>query len=251
MRFRIPVSLVLLFAFTAGASEVERLMLPIAPSVVFCGYDSRYETRLLVYNGGDRRVDRLCVDAECGDFDPRVAREFSGAFAGGLPLPLFVYLPPDDAGAMRMSLLVESSQRSRPAERSYTEIPVVRDSDFRNGPMQFVGVRMDPGFRQTVRIYSPDSYARGEVMMRVYSLDTSEELHSCSHELWPVSFDPSREGRPKHPSFGMECDMSEHVVAYGQKVRIELEPVTPGLRYWAFVSVTNNETQHFYTVLPR
>jgi hypothetical protein len=34
-------------------------------------------------------------------------------------------------------------------------------------------------------------------------------------------------------------------------VRIELEPITPGLQYWAFISITNNKTQHFYTVLGR
>lgn len=59
------------------------------------------------------------------------------------------------------------------------------------------------------------------------------------------------EGRDVRPSFGMECNMSDHVPAEGQKVRIELEPVTPGLKYWAFLSITNNKTQHFYTVLPR
>lgn len=251
MRFRISVSVVFLFAWVGGASETERILLPIAPSVVHCGYDSRYETRLLAYNDGEKHVGRMCVNGECGSLEPGTAREFSGQFAGGLPLPVWIDLPRAEAETMRMSLLVESSERSRPAGRSFTEIPVVRESEFRDVRMQFVGVRMDPGFRQTIRIYGLDSHARGEVMMRVFSLETGEEVHSCIHELWPVSFEAGDGGLAKHPSFGMECDMSEHVLAYGQKVRIELEPVTPGLRYWAFMSITNNETQHFYTVLPR
>ena len=45
--------------------------------------------------------------------------------------------------------------------------------------------------------------------------------------------------------------MSEHVEANGQKVRIELEPLTEGMKYWSIISITNNRTQHFYTVLPR
>ncbi|MGK2857047.1 MAG: hypothetical protein ACSLFQ_07565 [Thermoanaerobaculia bacterium] len=251
MRFRISVSVVLLFAWAAAASEIERILLPIAPSVVYCGYDSKYEMRLLAYNDSAKQIDRLCVNGECGSFEPGAAREFSGQFAGGLPLPVWIDLPRAEAEATRMSLLVESSERGRPAMRSYTEIPVVRESEFRDVRMQFVGVRMDPGFRQTIRIYGLDPYARAEVMMRVFSLETGEELHSCVHELWPLSFETGDGGLAKHPSFGMECDMSEHVLAHGQKVRIELEPVTPGQRYWAFISVTNNETQHFYTVLPR
>jgi hypothetical protein len=49
----------------------------------------------------------------------------------------------------------------------------------------------------------------------------------------------------------MECDMSHHLHVRNEKVRIELEPLTEGLEYWALISVTNNKTQHFYTVLGR
>lgn len=45
--------------------------------------------------------------------------------------------------------------------------------------------------------------------------------------------------------------MSENLERNGQKVRVEIEPLTPGLKYWAFLSVTNNKTQHFYTVTAR
>ena len=30
-----------------------------------------------------------------------------------------------------------------------------------------------------------------------------------------------------------------------------VEPLSEGLKFWAFVSVTNNKTQHFYTIVPR
>lgn len=32
---------------------------------------------------------------------------------------------------------------------------------------------------------------------------------------------------------------------------LEIEPVTPGLRYWAFVTVTNNATSHVTTITPQ
>jgi len=251
MTLRFAVALALVMNSSLFASDYERLLIPIAPSVVYCGYDSRYETRLLLFNDATRPLERLCVDNQCASLGAFEAKEVSGDSAGGLPLPIFVYVPRAEAPSTGMSLLVESSQRSRPDERAFTELPIVRESDFRAVKMQFIGVRIDSDFRQTIRIFGLDPQAHGQVNMNVYSLETSELLHSCIHDLWPLSSDLTAEGLPKRPSFGMECDMSEHIPTRGQKVRIELEPITPGLKYWAFISVTNNKTQHFYTIVPR
>jgi hypothetical protein len=35
-----------------------------------------------------------------------------------------------------------------------------------------------------------------------------------------------------------------------ERLRIEIEPLTPDVRFWAFVSTTNNETQHVTVTLP-
>lgn len=40
-------------------------------------------------------------------------------------------------------------------------------------------------------------------------------------------------------------------MVFHDTVRAEIEPLTEGLRYWAFVSVTNNETQHVTTITPQ
>lgn len=34
-------------------------------------------------------------------------------------------------------------------------------------------------------------------------------------------------------------------------VRVEVEPLGEGARFWAFVSVTNNETQHVTLITPQ
>ncbi|MFP5246636.1 MAG: hypothetical protein ACLGH0_08070 [Thermoanaerobaculia bacterium] len=243
-------TLLLVFALPVFAADYEQVMLPIAPSVVHCAYESRYETRLMAYNGDEVALGRLCTEGRCRDVNPNTGTEISGDFAGGLPLPAFVYVPKEIAAGMRMSLVVESSERSRLDERAYTELPIVRASDFREGKMQLIGVRMDPEFRQTIRMYGLDGTQSSNVMMRVFSLETGEKVHECIHYIGPLTSETTAEGLQLRPAFGMECDMSEHVPAYGQKVRIELESMTPGLKYWAFMSITNNKTQHFYTVLP-
>ena len=248
---RIAVVLVALLApVTLFAADYEQLMLPIAPSVVHCGYESRYETRLLAYNSDGEAPARFCAEGRCNELRPNTGSELGGDYAGGTPLPAFLYVPKEVADDIRFSIQVESSERSRLEERAFTELPVVRAGDFREGKMQLVGVRMDPEFRQTIRMYGLDGLQYGEIMMRVYALGSGEKIHECVHYLWPLTSEKTAEGLQLRPSFGMECDMSEHVPADGSKVRIELEPLTPGLKYWAFMSITNNKTQHFYTVLP-
>ena len=242
--------LVLSSALPLAAADYEQLLLPIAPSVVHCAHDSRFETRLLAFNTNEHGRTSVCTDRECGELAPMGAKEFLGDDAGGTPLPAYIYLPKNAADDLELSIVVESSHIDRIEERSFTELPVIRTSEFRSGKMQFIGVRMDPEFRQSIRMYGLDGSSFAVVMMRVYSLESGELLHECEHLLMPIG-ETDAQGLHTRPSFSMECDMSEHVAANGQKVRIELEPVTEGLKYWALISVTNNRTQGFYTVLPR
>ncbi|HYC88707.1 MAG TPA: hypothetical protein VEO54_05815 [Thermoanaerobaculia bacterium] len=245
------VALVLLAALPLLAADVEQFLLPVSPSLVHCGYDSRYETRLVAFNDNALKSDVLCATGDCASVQPLATVEFSGGYAGGTPLPAYVYLPKESAERLRMSLIVESSELSRLDERSYTELPIVSARDFTRGKMQFVGVRVDKGFRQTVRMYGLDGTKSGQVMMRVYPMDSAVLMHECLHDIAPITLEKTPEGHDLRPAFGMECDMSDHIPANNQKVRIELEPVTEGLEYWAFISITNNKTQHFYTVLGR
>jgi hypothetical protein len=44
---------------------------------------------------------------------------------------------------------------------------------------------------------------------------------------------------------------SEKLEHDGQSVRVVIEPLTEGLPYWAFLTITNNKTQHFAIVTGR
>lgn len=243
--------LLALFALPVAAqvtvNEYDQYLLPFEPSVTHCGYESRYETRLVAFNGAGTTA-RFCYSGRCNDVPANSGVDIGGDYAGGLPLPAFIYVP--KGAPFSASVSIESAARANPGDRSFNEMPVIPTSQFRDGKMEFIGVRMDPGFRQAVRIYGLDG-APAEVMMRVYPLGSNELLHSCVHYLDVMSSEVNEDGLPLRPSLAMECDMSDHVASYGQRVRIELEPITPGLKYWAFISVTNNKTQHFYTLLPQ
>jgi hypothetical protein len=230
-------SLALVLPLAAG--ELEKVLLPIAPSVVYCGYHSKYDTRLVAYNAADRKV---------GELDANRGRVVEGQQVL-IPMPAFLYVPREDADHLQMSLMVESSETNRPEERSYTELPVVRERDFKAGKIQIVGVRMDEGFRKTLRIYALDGSSWTGVRVRVFDLGSSVPAYEHEYALIPTA--KNEAGLDSGPAFNMECDLSEYIPSYGRPVRVELEPTTPGAKIWGFVSVTNNVTQHFYTVVPR
>ena len=86
---------------------------------------------------------------------------------------------------MQLSIFIESSHVDHLDDRGFTEVPVIRTSEFRTGKLQFLGVRMDPEFRQSIRMYGLDGSSYATVMMRVYSLESGELLHECIHLLHP------------------------------------------------------------------
>lgn len=239
----------LAIAVPAFAVEYERLMLPVAPSVVYCGYHSKYDTRLIAFNGNSAKVERFCSDESCGALPAGTGTVVSGEL-DTVPRPAFIYVPKDVARNMLMSLIVESTDVARPEERSYTELPVVRESDFRADRIQIVGVRMDDGFRKTLRIYGLNGAEGALVRVRVFALHATRPAYEHDYWLYPQE-GLNAQGLDAAPSFNMECDLSGYVHNYGAPIRVEIEPLTPGAKIWAFVSITNNVTQHFYTVMPR
>jgi hypothetical protein len=243
-------SLLCAFALPIFAQEMEQVLLTVAPSLVMCAYNSRYDTHLVVYNQNARKVMAACAGDGCGEIGPTAGREITGN-ASSVPLPTFLYMPKADADGVRMSLIVESGDRDNQEDRSFAELPIVRASDFVDKKLTFVGVRMDPGFRQTLRIFGLDGTTFGKVQVRAYDLATEELVYDEPMWLWPLSDERNDQGQALRPSFNMECDLSGDIPANGHQVRLEIEPLTEGLKFWAFVSVTNNRTQHFYTIVPR
>jgi hypothetical protein len=250
MRIVALAALLCAVALPIFAQEMEQILLPVAPSLVMCAYNSRYETHLVVYNQNARTVKTECAGDGCGEVGAAAGREMAGN-AASVPLPTFLYMPKADADGLRMSLIVESGDRDKLEDRTFAELPIVRASQFVDKKISFVGVRMDPGFRQTIRIFGLDGTTYGTVQVRAYDLTTEQLVYDETMWLWPMSDERNEQGLALRPSFSMECDLSADIPANGHHVRIEIEPLSEGLKFWAFVSVTNNKTQHFYTIVPR
>ena len=233
-----------------SAQETDQLLLPVAPSVMHCANNAEFATRLVVYNRNRRPVQLQCAAAACGDVSAVAGRAMEGPEVLDA-YPSFLYLPKSDAEGVGMSLLVESNPMDHPEDRELQELPIVRASDFRASKLTLVGLRMDPGDRQALRIFGLDG-TFGQVMVRAFDLSTNELLYEEEHSVWPLTDERTADGRPLRPALSIECNVfSELPQVSGQYVRIEIEPITPGYRIWSLISVTNNKTQHFYTIVPR
>jgi len=244
----VVASLLCALALPVAAQETEQLLLPVEPSVTHCANFAEFVTRLVVYNPNRRSVRLQCAGDACGEVSPAAGRAVEGAESAAYPT--FLYLPKSDAADVGMSLIVESTDMDH-SNRELQELPIARTSDFRDSKLTLVGLRMEPGYRQALRIFGLDG-TFGEVMVRAYDLSTNALLYEEEHLLWPLTDERTADGRPLRPSMSLECDLfSEMPELNGQYVRLEIEPITPGYRIWSFISVTNNKTQHFYTIVPR
>jgi hypothetical protein len=130
---------------------------------------------------------------------------------------------------------------SRQAEALGAEIPVVREKDFFGRPLELLNVPTDLRFRVALRVY--DRGLPAAIGLTIYSFNTDESLVSTF--LFP--------GR-QNPAY---VQISDLIATYPQlagkgPLRITLTPPIQGNpSLWAFVSVTNNETQHVTTISPQ
>jgi hypothetical protein len=177
--------------------------------------------------------------------------------AGGALNPPAAIIEAEPADDLAFHLRVQDV--SRQAETWGTEVPVVRERDMRTQTFALVNIPVTDGFRNTLRIYDIDGRSDADVRVRLFSVtlqpvagpgvssSPDQLLGERLLRLAPPAFEPSR-----NPGYLQIGDLSE-IASLGaaERVTIEIEPVSPGLRIWAIVSVTNNATQHVTTVTPQ
>lgn len=139
-----------------------------------------------------------------------------------------------------------------------TEVPVVRERDLLSETAYLLDVPLDPRFRLHFRAYAVSSLT-GEAHLRATVLDdaTGEILAVVPLRLNPGGFGapkPLLEGeRPSHPAYA-EIGALHTLIPAGRgttRLRVMLTPESPGLKYWAFIAITNNDTQHVTLVTPQ
>ena len=165
-----------------------------------------------------------------------------------------IYVGRDNANDVPMNLRIRDVSRS--ATNFGTEVPVVREADLHiDTPIRLLGVPIEPLFRQHLRVYGISSPSgTGVLRVRVFDRDSDVVLGERELLLTPgigknIARDDELVG---YPSYDEVSDLRVLVpVGFVGRVRVEVSSLTSGLKYWAMVSVTNNETQHVTLVTPQ
>lgn len=127
------------------------------------------------------------------------------------------------------------------------EIPVVRESSYRRDLINLIGIPLEATgtkYRYSLRIYDPDETGLGRVRVRAITEDGQEELGTIEVPLlkWrdPQYLAPAyaeiSEFRSAFPGFRPN--------GFNRYIRLEISAMTADLRFWAMVSITDNETLH-------
>lgn len=258
-------SLLLVFGSLAQAQTVEKLLLPIAPQRVPGAFGSEWVTDAVVTNMSDSpiRVTRdlppVCV-ALCTPF-PIPAR--STAFVTDIPRSADVrgtYLFVESGRTHDLSVTLRTRDLSRQNETWGTVIPVVGADDLFAARFGLADVPVEPQFRSTLRIYDVDAETTPAVRVRVYRIDPQRDPANNS-----VLSDADTLLLDVTPAFNLPAPGTRAIfpasveiplwllpeLANAGRVRVQIDPLTGERDYWAFVSVTHNETQHVTVVTPQ
>lgn len=234
------------------AVDFERILLPVAlPSEVPGAFGSRWVTHLIARNDTDAAViitpsPAGCAITVCPTREVSARTTVIPEFAPAFPHPgafLFVSRP----GSDHVTFNLRVQDVSREALTWGTEIPVVRQQDVHTDRLTLLDVPTDTRFRSALRIYDFDGSSGSVVLVRVFDLSGADVLAETTLQL----NSPGGISDPSVPGFAQVLSLSDTFPqTINRRLRIEITPQTAGLRFWAFVSVTNDETQHVTLITP-
>ena len=227
----------------------EAILIPL----IFAGkgaFGSEWTTDLWVYNGNAFDVTqlgpfitRVCIVAPC----PSPLEALSTVKYGTLGAPPFprgaiMYVPRDGGPGLHFGLRVRDLTRQ--AEALGTEIPVVRERDLRAGAFSLPDVPNDGRYRVKLRIYSLETL-KGPVVVRFHRMTFPfTQAGTTMVEASAATRDT--------PAYA-EVDLEQIFAEFTEQgpFRVEIRPPLIGKpAYWAFISITNNQTQHVTVVTP-
>ena len=242
-------------------AQYEKVLIPIQARDVPGAQASRWRSSLAITNHSEQEADVTgygpCDVNSCPNPPPIPAN--STVFpATGTVFPdngAFVSVRTTDVEKVTFQLRVQDI--SRQAQTWGTTIPTVRESQaFTTGTASLTDVVQNADFRSMLRIYGFDPEAAQRlVRVRIYGIDPRRTEpggagDSLLYErvltigLHPIALFTAA------PMF--ELPLWTVTELQGQeRLRIEVERASADLRFWAFVSITNNATQHVTVVVPQ
>lgn len=227
----------------------ERVLLPLFTAPITGQHGSEFRSEFLMMNRSNEPLVGYGLEFVCpvlcgGDFLRTFTLEpdfIETDFVRTGNPGQFVFLP--TARMADVVMQMRAYDVSREATNFGTEIPVVRAQDMRADEITFIDVPTDSRFRNTLRIYSTHQQPMHVTIEGAAGVLVDQVVHLS----WPKNqFDPAYAAFVQFP-------------ADAGPVRVRIwsalpEIVTPPGTvpdFWAFITVTNNDTQHITVISPQ
>jgi len=247
-----------------GQQQFDRILLPLSTDHVRGAFGSEWVTDLAVTNVSDIPLTVIGYD-----------RPICPVMCAAEPIPprntIFPSAPRSCPAIAGRFLLVERGRSgdvavtlrahdvSRQNETWGTVIPAVLEKDLFGTRFGLVDIPLDAQFRTLVRIYDFNPVTGAAVRVRVYAVDPMRAAPDLSKpdpdrlllELTPRFVTPDADPFGFCSGYAEVALSGQPVLADTNRVRVEIEPLTNAKDYWAFASVTHNETQHVTVITPQ
>jgi hypothetical protein len=147
---------------------------------------------------------------------------------------------------------------SRAGRSAGTQIPVIREDLMSTGPLYLLNIPMEPTFRHTLRVYALPDVEMPEVEVRYFrqpnpggpGLDLN--IYLLRVQRLTLRIPPPMGTWNIAPAVAEVGNIETFPELSGEStIWVEIVPLTPGLRAWGLISVTNNETQQVTIISPQ
>ena len=243
--------------FAQEPTPSERLLLPILTRPVHGAFGSEFHTDLRIFNDSDDAVVVIglngtrCTPVCLPSFFPLTLEPHQEMGPEDISLigtpGQFVFVDQDRVSSLPMNLRVHDVTRG--GLNFGTEIPIVRESEFTTNRIVLAGVPTDARFRNTLRIYSDSAV---DVLVTVGDLAPVRVKLVGGFTGFPFP-GPGLPDifRPAYASFSSFPTGTAPV-----RVTVEADPdfvslIPIEIPLWAFITVTNNDTQAITTITPQ
>jgi IPT/TIG domain len=235
------------YTFTGTIEDAfERVLLPLLTQPVQGQFGSEFRTKLRMGTGTSREVHVFGLLLPCDNisgcivFDPHETpyQLFPGESTTRFDLAgtpgRFIYIPKADAPKIYANLRVADVTRS--AQNFGTEIPLARPADFKT-EIKLLAVPLDARFRNTLRLYASEP--------TTVTIRFGGETHYVTLHEGETLFDPAYAVFTDFPTEDRSVDVTISAI------EVQVLPIGPPVKFWGFVSVTNNDTQLITTISPQ
>ncbi|HEV7239420.1 MAG TPA: hypothetical protein VGQ36_09280 [Thermoanaerobaculia bacterium] len=254
-RIALPLLFLLSWSAFAQSTEFERVLLPISSPEIGGANGSRWVTEHFGRNDGDTPVQYMRDDdSSCGGHACLTTIPPHTTFH---PTPsltknrVWISIEKSKVNQMFFSTMVRDIGKD--IEPWGTEMPSVRESQFRPDKLQLLNVAGGTDFRKNLRVYMIADLTEGSeatLAVRVYDMDaelaaTSKRLGEKVFHLTTTKFENGLD------YLQVSIDHELPQVQTAQRIRVEVERMSGvPLKLWALLSATNNETQHVTIFTP-